>query len=1449
MTIFGLAALPSIASPATNATVHFTQPIPTTFRTFPERQSYHPFPPQNTSGATLRYRRLDQEAANGPRPAAARQRRDASADRRPAASEFSSEFIHAPTSQKTLPASVSTRLGATHRATLLFARTYADLFRCTLAEAQKKLLQADQTLYHSWRNLKSLDEVAWVQAADDQPRSAHDLLHAANSLVAYLHMHPVLDDATARSIARHYLTLPAKIAMEDNFLSDFYQGVLQRGLHWIDPLKVRDKNLSATQILQTVIRHRHPDIRTRDALTERLRNERDVIVDEASLIAFNAQSGTDIIAHDASMQIIRAHYASALIDEWQDAALGLSLLPSTPVAPAHAKFWYDGAIVQNARGKNLEQIVDALYSSAPYVDEAAPTQRLIADAGRARHLPGQPEGPIDIGRQRDMTRWMYGDTEKSPRYLQRTGTVKIAGVWLTRQELRDVVEKTMRGLMLDTFYPAGSALHAIATIVIRLGPLHGIAFDAFDHPSTLMQAFNQLKQAWHMHPRSVIAPSLCAAHYLAQTGDVLFLDKDTSQTPAQQIRKQTVDAVVPALFNAGFDPSADIPRLQKLVDGLDLRGPTSPFATITKSFDADKLRIYLSILAREKLRSHAPETVSYSNTSDLNRQLHDYLQQRLLAQAPFPAYSEDFLITKILRREFSMTDKDLRRIISTRMPSPIGGLTPTIFGTPLHIFLIRLKAYNSSMAFNGKIINTRKKWEAEKKRATDALFHHPIILAKSKEIARLSGIQYTTADIDAIRHILVKNTMGVEETLSLDDWLTVFRPLTLSSSPMMTSIMNTIGSGDPRKILGLLPFVVPLYDIEEGIRLGDEQRAIDGVIRFGEDAIFTALGVGAEKFMLRQLARDAEAMLMARTSMSPAERAGVDTLRNMAALIPEVSARQLTRRGGIVDEDTYSVHTREGAASVRTIPKALEAAASLDNHPPPQMLFLAKEGRSIPATPTEYGFTETDFRGKPIFDAPPIFSTQEAENRYMLSRRFSLPGGAIGIKAADLIKRDTVANIQDYWESIANVPGIRTRSPAPADMIRSLFRSTDHPLSASFEQFWIEAYERSETAATIINSAYSRSPYIVRCCDVKFGGQEALAKGDYIEFMSDDDLATAHYVTPTGSTVFQRQRMWLHESIHWLTGLKDPLKHETHNNRGGTVYMTDRILSELGANPPLAPRTAYRLQTISKTAESQRAAFQGWLITLRKNHEWTIAENMHLDKVLDADRTFPASMQILGENVADRVTVRQGIELNNYLKSLGTLGEGNAAHITALLTDSFAASPLVHIRSFIQSCVSRSKTFRMLAAAWHAQAKHTTAIDISLRNLDTRMLLHKSRSRSAHAIAQDGSSIWLNNQPLYYFSEFDIELLKSPRQYAGAMIDLFLTEMTPEMHALRLKNPFYERGLSVLLENKVLQEIGDNSPQRICSALAYDPDAYLRDQSTVTRAAVSEDGYLKQVTS
>ncbi len=84
------------------------------------------------------------------------------------------------------------------------------------------------------------------------------------------------------------------------------------------------------------------------------------------------------------------------------------------------------------------------------------------------------------------------------------------------------------------------------------------------------------------------------------------------------------------------------------------------------------------------------------------------------------------------------------------------------------------------------------------------------------------------------------------------------------------------------------------------------------------------------------------------------------------------------------------------------------------------------------------------------------------------------------------------------------------------------------------------------------------------------------------------------------------------------------------------------------------------------------------------------------------------------------------------------------------------------------------------------------------------------------------------------------------RRYAGAMIDLFLGDTIPAEQHLLLPNPFVERGLRVLLEDEVLQQIGDKSPRRICAALTADLDAYLRHQTSTSRAAVSEDGYLRK---
>src|ERR1700693_2909705 len=145
MTFPGLAAMQPFFSSIANA---FTP-----YRQYVQHQQQHQALVRNINlpnGTTFRYKRLPEPRSHArPMPIPIRPARA----KRAAAAQ--SPAVAAPTTQMT-----------DQRAATLFARTYAELFGGTLEEAHKKLRQADQTLYHSWRNLKTLNEVAWSPTAD-----------------------------------------------------------------------------------------------------------------------------------------------------------------------------------------------------------------------------------------------------------------------------------------------------------------------------------------------------------------------------------------------------------------------------------------------------------------------------------------------------------------------------------------------------------------------------------------------------------------------------------------------------------------------------------------------------------------------------------------------------------------------------------------------------------------------------------------------------------------------------------------------------------------------------------------------------------------------------------------------------------------------------------------------------------------------------------------------------------------------------------------------------------------------------------------------------------------------------------------------------------------------------------------------------------------------------------
>ena len=96
--------------------------------------------------------------------------------------------------------------------------------------------------------------------------------------------------------------------------------------------------------------------------------------------------------------------------------------------------------------------------------------------------------------------------------------------------------------------------------------------------------------------------------------------------------------------------------------------------------------------------------------------------------------------------------------------------------------------------------------------------------------------------------------------------------------------------------------------------------------------------------------------------------------------------------------------------------------------------------------------------------------------------------------------------------------------------------------------------------------------------------------------------------------------------------------------------------------------------------------------------------------------------------------------------------------------------------------------------------------------------------------------IRINTEPLYYLSE-------------RGMVDLLLGEIMPSLPALHVAGRFRNRGIGVLLEHEILEQIGDRSALRICAALILDPTSYRRHLTTVRRAADKENRLLKEAVS
>ena len=843
------------------------------------------------------------------------------------------------------------------RAEEFLIQAYVDILGCTEIEAEAILQRYDAELYKAWADISRIGDIDWQPM--EQPGSPYVQAHSAGAFAARLKNSPHLNDRDALALARLHLTQPVTRLPDDDARYILYQGVLERGLHWLDADKARIRRLSANDILQLVYHHRRPVLANRAALAQVLQRERHALIDEAALIFFYTQTDPADIDPGDRIDLIRQRYANALAREWLDASLGLRLLPSSPVGLDCYAFWFDGKTVPNAFRKSLEQIVSEAFAHPPCEKKGETLEKIKQNAGLSRLLFGQPELPVTRANWEELVVSIGGKTAERYPYPYREGTVGIDGWRIARDDMYALFERTMHNIGLDTVYPAGTPHHEMAAALRQLGFAHRVALDDFNNPAELMASFNRLQEAWRDHPRSPVSPAFLAGMNLARRNNVFLYNTKSKLSRERQALDQAHWAAMSALAEAGVDSHADMRYLQQLFDNSE-KTPSEIIADLASSPIAERLPIYRNLRDKADALLASPETIAYAGKDDLIVRIHDYFQQHLMAYAAPPTTDERRAIAQILRVKLGMTDEDLRTPRSVKLRRPSLSDDPLKL-LPVDEFMLMRQVFTATMRHENNVIWPADEWNTAQNEMIARMARHPVVVAKSRDLLRRRGKPYTEADVDILAASQATNIVDparpiapLPHPLSVEDWSAFLDRL--FGSPTLASIVNAFASGDPRRIAELFPFVIPIFDIEEGIRKGDWNLALNGAIHLGMDALFTLAGAGVEIAMARSVARATEAMQLARAATPLTERIGVDSLREIGSLLPEFAETDFGGLPRVVHNDAFHVHAAGSRAAHRTIPKAIEASGRAQEGSALPIHHLDVEGESIVATPTAHGY-------------------------------------------------------------------------------------------------------------------------------------------------------------------------------------------------------------------------------------------------------------------------------------------------------------------------------------------------------------------------------------------------------------------------------------------------------------------------------------------------------------
>ncbi|MGI4985631.1 MAG: PipA/GogA/GtgA family type III secretion system effector [Janthinobacterium lividum] len=1147
---------------------------------------------------------------------------------------------------------------------------------------------------------------------------------------------------------------------------------------------------------------------------------RGVVPDLASLTGFAA---------------VGAEFARELHCDLSTRAHGVAVLPISASAPNVTRVWFDGSALHGAAGMNLTELTGYLASHA-----APPHARgdSVADA-------------------------------VSPRCRR---------VALGREDREALLRMRLHVLHENTDYRFGTPHQSLATTVLRLGPLHGVGIDNLGHPETLVERYHVLEAAWEAAPRYPVAPHLVAAFHLARSSDVLIHD-------GSPIEPQMVERVRRA-FAPAIDASGRLPAVRAWLAGRRLVLWADLPALAQRPDLASAPRALREATDEYRRLLALPEQLAVPAGEAGARALSAYLAERLVAYGAVPTAST----------------------VPTGHRSPSS--TRFIDAT---LAIMRARTTEMQRLHRHKLARQDAGVAAPRQRRA-ASAHPGPFPGPAPGPAPVPGSGPGPVAGAGAFSVPVPGLANPADPAGLAD-----ARHALTRALIISRLVEQTEEGEVA-LIDFVPFAGSIYTLGKGLWERDAKLALRGAFGFSIDVLFVWVGGATERMVARQAARlvsevgltphepRALAMLaelgevldVTRPGELPAGNVVVNTdpcgVERLAEVPPARDAGTVAATPGEGRSPASSTSAAHGdRSSTRSVPAPAADARtgsgfSLDGaltrrsmEPvegdtlstgsaswrfPASAPGLLRIGRGASWEGAGDGFLHSSVRRRPSSRGK-VVRMHSARTGRTLSRNGS-HGGATATRSTRFLERATVARTREFIRARDFIERIRSDAFSVAmPQISELLHLETGVATETQHDFQIvrdtlqALCESSQTLRALMRAALkahpksssTAPPFSLRF--MKGAPPRCDLQRNLIVLPRVAQRFDTRYVDARGVTPFQRERAWLHELVHALTGIEDVGSHERLGHRGAVVYFTDRILFEAGPGYP--ERVMYQHAKGAFASGHARAPDPVIDAARQEAVETALAEDTFLDTLLRRRMKWGGAETILGTPVEQRLTVIQVRRLRQEIE--GWMGDEATLRLhefLASLRHIFRVS--VNAGSELGAVIARGTRFvRLIEKAyreddficflmnrWYVDAGRQPEWSV---RWSRHPLPYPARGWSVN---RETRSLVLYEEPLFHASQQGPRLLDDDRRLAGALIEL-ITPATEAMTAWM--EPHLNRGLRVYLENRVMalsrpRRRGDPDPlQRISAQWTHDAASLWPSIGKARRAAEAEDAWLtKNVT-